>query len=111
MWAIHGNWKLHYPICMYDVPKTTDCFSNNLNYVRTCPNAPEHGRAFCFEHMKAMKKSGVPTELKEYIEFRKHVTVTVQGTGKSMQSAQDVKVFTCKMSVMYIHSVIVIIHK
>ena len=34
-----------------------------------------------------MKKSGVPTELKEYIEFRKHGTVTVQDTGKSMQSA------------------------
>ena len=52
LWAIDGNWKLHYPICMYDVPKTTDCFSNNLNYVRTCPNAPEHGRAFCYEHME-----------------------------------------------------------
>ena len=87
LWAIDGNWKLHYPICMYDVPKTADCFSNNLSYVRTCPNAPEYGGAFCLEHMEVMKNSGVPIKLKEYLEFLKQGTVTVQDTSKSMQSA------------------------
>lgn len=47
LWAIDGNWKLHYPVCMYQLPLQTQAFKGNLKYVNTCPQSPVHGMAFC----------------------------------------------------------------
>ena len=87
LWVIDGNWKLHYPICMFDVQKSTDGFSNNLNYVKTCPNGPEPGKAFCSEHADIMKKAGVPIALKEYLNFKKQGEFSAYDASKSSQSA------------------------
>ena len=72
---------------MYDVQKTTDCFSNNLNYVKTCSNGPEPGKAFCSEHVEIMQKNGVPVALKEYLNFKKHAEFPAGDASKSSQSA------------------------
>ena len=87
LWAIDGNWKLHYPVCMFDVDKSEDAFSNNLNYVKTCSNGPLPGNAFCSEHSEVMKKKGVPVTLKEYLNFKKHVQCFSGNVGVSVQSA------------------------
>ena len=87
LWAIDGNWKLHYPICMFDVQKSTDCFSHNLNYVKTCPNGPEPGKAFCSEHVDIMEKNGIPVALKEYLSFKKYGEFSAKDTSISSQSA------------------------
>ena len=72
---------------MFDVQKSTDCFSNNLNYVKTCPNGPEPGKTFCSERVEIMKKNGVPIALKEYVNFKKCAEFSAGDASKSSQSA------------------------
>lgn len=71
---------------MFDVDKSTDAFSKNLNYVKTCSNGPLPGNAFCLEHSEIMKKNGVPVTLKEYLNFKKHA-VPSSGHSSNSQSA------------------------
>lgn len=64
---------------MYRVPKQVKGFSDKLNYVDTCPNSPVRGLAFCKEHSDLMESNGVPTKLKEFLEYQKqlpHVSLT-----------------------------------
>ena len=49
LFAVDGNWKLCYPICMYRVPKEMSGFDGALQYVDSCPNEPATGMAFCGE--------------------------------------------------------------
>jgi len=72
---------------MFDVDKSTDAFSKNLNYVKTCSNGPQPGNAFCLEHAEIMKRSGVPVTLKEYLNFKKQAAHFSGDASKSSQSA------------------------
>lgn len=83
---------------MFEVQKSTDCFSNNLNYVKTCPNGPQPGKAFCCEHLEIMEKNGVPVTLKEYVNFKKHSEFLVKDTNKSSAArcqGLDIVSFDC----------------
>lgn len=73
LWSLDGNWKLSYPICMYNAPKEISGFSGQLNYVSTCSNQPENGQAFC---RRVVASKGVPTTLKEYSKYKKKDKVT-----------------------------------
>lgn len=75
LWACDGNWKFSYPVCMFDVPKEVTGFSGQLNYVNTCPNQPEHGKAFCSEHIEVCKNIDIPTALKAYKQYKKGIIV------------------------------------
>ena len=69
MFAVDGNWKLCYPICMYSVPKEVSGFSGALQYVDSCPNEPSAGMAFCDEHCKAADEEGIPCRLREFLRY------------------------------------------
>ena len=71
LWSCDGNWKIVYPVCMYNVPKTVAGFSGQLGYVDTCPNEPVNKMAFCKEHCVEAASQGIPTELRKYLEFKK----------------------------------------
>jgi len=73
---------------MYDVDKSTDGFSSNLNYVKTCSNGPQPGNAFCSEHAVTMKNNGVPVKLKEYLDFKKSVVLSSGHATKSAATCQ-----------------------
>ena len=72
---------------MFDVDKSADAFSKNLNYVKTCSNGPLPGNAFCLEHTEIMKKRGAPVTLKEYVNFKNHAANSSGHANKSSQSA------------------------
>uniref|UniRef100_A0A1X7V1C7 CxC5 like cysteine cluster associated with KDZ domain-containing protein n=1 Tax=Amphimedon queenslandica TaxID=400682 RepID=A0A1X7V1C7_AMPQE len=80
-----GNWKLSYPICMFDIQKEISGFSGQLNYVSTCPEQPEHEQAFCKEHINKAQSLNIPTTLKEYKEYKKKPNVT--GLGQNVLAA------------------------
>ena len=61
---------------MFDTPKEISGFSGQLNYVSTCPEQPEHGQAFCKEHLKTAKGLNIPTALKDYKEYKKKPNAT-----------------------------------
>lgn len=96
IWAINGNWKLRYPICMFQSPKQVLAFKNNLSYVNSCPNSPEHGMAFCMEHCEWMRKNGVPTKLQEYLVYKKehNSTMLIASQLSSAIDCQGKKCFT-----------------
>ena len=63
-WSLDGNWKLTYPICMYQVPKNVP-FGGTLQYVSSCPKQPVPNMAFCVEHCEMARKQKIPSELHE----------------------------------------------
>ena len=87
LFAIDGNWKLRYPICMFQFPQQVLAFKKNLSYVNTCSNSPLHGMAFCTNHCEMMKQNGVPTELKEYLKYKKEVSSKIPSTTASSSNS------------------------
>jgi hypothetical protein len=69
LWAIDGNWKLSYPICMYEEAKYA--FAGKLKYTSSCPHQPMHGMAFCTDHCATAKNLGIPIELRAYLKYKK----------------------------------------
>ena len=69
LFSIDGNWKLNYPICMYQAPKDVSGFDGKLNYISSCSNGPLPGKAFCLHHCAVVEKEGVPTGLREFLQF------------------------------------------
>ena len=69
LFAVDGNWKLCYPICMYRVPKEMSGFDGALQYVDSCPNEPTTGMAFCGELCQDAWKKGIPCTLQEFLKF------------------------------------------
>ena len=68
LWSIDGNWKITYPICMYQVPKSVP-LSGKLQYVSSCPKQPLPRMAFCVEHCEMAKKQNIPVDLHGYLKF------------------------------------------
>ena len=87
LWAIDGNWKLRYPVCMFSVPKEVQAFSGELQYVDTCPNAPVTGMAFCAEHCTVMEKHRIPCKLQDYLSYKKDYKL--YNTGIANMTAAD----------------------
>ena len=73
LWSLDGNWKLTYPICMYQVPKSVP-FGRTLQYVHSCPKQPAPNMAFCVEHCEMAKKQQLPTELHDYLKYTNKMT-------------------------------------
>lgn len=62
-----GNWKLHYPICMFTMPSAVrglDEFVPNV-----CTEEPATGKAFCVQHCAAVEKLNIPTDLRPFIKY------------------------------------------
>ena len=69
LFSTDGNWKLNYPICMYQAPKDVSGFDGKLNYISSCSNGPLPGKAFCLHHCAVVEKEGIPTGLREFLQF------------------------------------------
>lgn len=96
LWAIDGNWKLRYPICMYSSPKQVSAFSGGLGYVDACPNSPFHGMAFCEEHCEALKCKGVPVKLRDYVECKRNNELpTLNNCKLSTSECQGMLIAVC----------------
>uniref|UniRef100_A0A1X7UPD7 CxC5 like cysteine cluster associated with KDZ domain-containing protein n=1 Tax=Amphimedon queenslandica TaxID=400682 RepID=A0A1X7UPD7_AMPQE len=89
LWSCDGNWKLTYPICMFDTPKELSGFSGQLNYVSACPNQPENGEAFCEEHKEKAKSLGIPTILGDYVKYKKQNSRDIGLAGKKADKQVD----------------------
>jgi hypothetical protein len=65
LYVADGCWKLHYAICMYNVPteKGTEKYLPNV-----CTRAPMTGQAFCSAHCKEFEREGIPTGLRPFIK-------------------------------------------
>ena len=65
LYVADGCWKLHYAICMYNVPteKGTEKYLPNV-----CTRAPMTGQAFCSAHCKELESDGIPTGLRPFIK-------------------------------------------
>jgi hypothetical protein len=75
---------------MYEELKHVLGFKNNLKYVSTCPESPMHWMAFCNAHTKEMQGKGVPTTLKDYLNYKKSHKTTAFSTltGRSAGDCQ-----------------------
>ena len=69
MYSFDGNWKLVYPVCMFQVPKEVTGFSRRLRYVDTCPHEPMSGKAFCEAHCMEAETKSIPTKLRDYLRY------------------------------------------
>ena len=59
---------------MWKVKVGTAAFKGSLKYTDTCPNQPvNNSHAFCEEHCKTAKSSGIPITLKEYLSYASKV--------------------------------------
>ena len=54
---------------MYQAPKEVCGFDGKLNYVSSCSNGPLPGKAFCLHHCAVVEKEGIPTGLREFLQF------------------------------------------
>ena len=59
-WAVDGNWKLAFPICMFPV-KTSVPGLAGVNYPDVCTSQPVGSRAFCAHHLHVAQERGYPT--------------------------------------------------
>ena len=71
LFAMDGNWKLCYPICMFKVKKEISGFDGALQYVDSCPNSPVTAMAFCTEHCQKAQDLGIPCKLKDFLCYSK----------------------------------------
>ena len=67
LFSTDGNWKLNYH--MYQAPKDVSGFDGKLNYISSCSNGPLPGKAFCLHHCAVVEKEGIPTGLREFLQF------------------------------------------
>ena len=62
-----GNWKLHYPICMFTMPSTVRGLEEFVPNV--CTQEPATGKAFCVQHCGVLEREGIPTALRTFIRY------------------------------------------
>ncbi len=60
---------MSYAHCMFPVAVTIAGYEKEVNYPKICPRNPEHMSAFCDKHCSVVKKRGVPTELKLFLQY------------------------------------------
>ncbi|XP_078348467.1 uncharacterized protein LOC144633485 [Oculina patagonica] len=68
LWVIDGNWKLRFLHCMYKVKNAIPSLPM-VNYPDICAATPEKGKAFCKTHCSNLSEQGIPTGLKEFLEY------------------------------------------
>ena len=78
LFAMDGNWKLCYPICMFEVQKYVSGFDGALKYVDSCPNQPVPGMAFCNNHCKKADSLSIPSKLREFLQYLKKNNGTIE---------------------------------
>jgi len=54
---------------MWNVPVVVDGFDSPVNYPNICPLSPQKGKAFCQHHCDDASKGGIPTGLREFLQF------------------------------------------
>ena len=62
-----GNWKLHYPICMFTMPSAVRGLEEFVPNV--CTQEPATGKAFCVQHCGVLEREGIPTALRTFIRY------------------------------------------
>ena len=64
--VVDGNWKLRYPICMYN---TEHAYPSELTKFlpNVCTESPLGENAFCENHCATARKLGFPTKLSEFL--------------------------------------------
>ena len=64
--VIDGNWKLRYPICMFN---TEHAYPSELTKFlpNVCTEAPLGENAFCKNHCSVARRLGIPAKLSEFI--------------------------------------------
>ena len=64
--VIDGNWKLRYPICLWN---TAHAYPAELTEFlpNVCTEAPSGDNAFCINHCETAKKLGRPTKLSDFL--------------------------------------------
>ena len=67
-WAVDGNWKLTFPVCMFPV-HVTQPGMRGLNSPNVCPDQPCGNAVFCKEHLVLAKQRGYPCTVKEFVRY------------------------------------------
>ena len=67
LYVADGNWKLHYPICMFSMPSTVRGLEEFVPNV--CTQEPATGRAFCVQHCGVFEREGIPTDLRPLLRY------------------------------------------
>ena len=66
LYVADGNWKLHYPICMFTSKPTARGLDKFVPHI--CTKSPLSGQAFCEDHCSVIKQMGFPTGLRPFIK-------------------------------------------
>ena len=68
VWAVDGNWKLTFPVCMFPV-KATHLGIHGLHVPNVCPEQPSGNTPFCKEHLIVAQQRGYPCNVKEFLIY------------------------------------------
>ena len=68
---LDGDWKLCYAHCMFPVEAEILGYEGEINYPDVCPRNPEYQSAFCDRHSCIVKQKGIPTKLRDFLEYAK----------------------------------------
>ena len=68
-WSLDGNWKLGFVHCMDPVKSKVQGFPL-INYPDVCTQEPVPGKAFCLHHCSVAYEKGVPSKLRDYLDFK-----------------------------------------
>ena len=67
LYVADGNWKLHYPICMFTMPSAVKGLEEFVPSV--CTQEPAMGKAFCAQHSSLLERASIPTDLRSFIRY------------------------------------------
>ena len=67
-WALDGNWKLTFPVCMFPV-HVCQPGMKGLHVPNVCPEEPTGNTIFCKEHRLLAEQRGYPCHVKEFLQY------------------------------------------
>jgi len=65
-WAVDGNWKLTFPVCMFPI-RDTQPGMHGLNAPNVCPDQPSGNAILCKEHLALAQQRGYPITVKAFL--------------------------------------------
>ncbi|XP_046847699.1 uncharacterized protein LOC124441294 isoform X2 [Xenia sp. Carnegie-2017] len=70
LWVADGIWKLMFPHCMMRRKNFVKGIPL-LNYPNVCTESPQHGKAFCEQHVQYLEKNfpNVPTSVRGFLRY------------------------------------------
>ena len=92
----------HLFLCMFDNIQSVP--EDIQDYVpHDCTNAPANGKAFCLAHCSKLEEMGIPTGLREFIQWCGASTVNFNKEGKSKGKVHKPDFFEIKASLRDIY--------